>query len=294
MQEFQVKAGGTVKMCFSPDGQSLAISSGVFTLLNTASGSSRMLDALPWSASFAFVRGGTAIAYTKGDHDEQVQVFDLASGNVHPFGPKHLRLHGVFANPNSDVFYVWFSTSNYYVGSDFLGYRSADLELAVTLSGLHCLGGDLVTSANGEWFADRNWSTLWVWNIGEPEHSVSRKLELKTRADVNDHALSADGSRLVAGDSYALRVWDTASGEPVAHSGKHRRGVTAVACCPARPLIASGDNAGHVFLWDHACRVLNHYDWGLGEVDHLCFAADGLRCAAIDSKGKVVVWDVDV
>jgi hypothetical protein len=39
--------------------------------------------------------------------------------------------------------------------------------------------------------------------------------------------------------------------------------------------------------------VLARFDWGLGEVDAMCFAPDGLRCAAVDRNGKVVVWDVD-
>jgi hypothetical protein len=59
-------------------------------------------------------------------------------------------------------------------------------------------------------------------------------------------------------------------------------------------MFATGDTGGQVFLWDHTGRVLTRYDWGLGEVYAMCFAPDGLRCAAIDRAGKVVVWDVDV
>ncbi len=49
-----------------------------------------------------------------------------------------------------------------------------------------------------------------------------------------------------------------------------------------------------MFLWDDELHDLKRYDWKMADLQGICFAADGLRCAAVDSKGKVVVWDVDV
>jgi hypothetical protein len=39
-------------------------------------------------------------------------------------------------------------------------------------------------------------------------------------------------------------------------------------------------------------RVLAQYDWGIRELHALCFAPDGMRCAAAGTY-KMVVWDVD-
>ena len=114
---------------------------------------------------------------------------------------------------------------------------------------------------------------------------------------VDGIALSADGTRLATIGNRGVTLWDLANGAPareVFRSGKHRRGVTAVACNPTKSVLVTGDTAGQVFLWDDTGRVLTRFDWGLGDVYGLTFAPDGLRCAAADAKGKIVVWDVDV
>jgi WD40 repeat protein len=113
------------------------------------------------------------------------------------------------------------------------------------------------------------------------------------RDRVHDFALTHDGKLLAVADGYALTLRDSANGKQVARSGQHRRAVTAVACSPKQPLLVSGDKTGKVFLWDTTGRVLKRYDWGLGEVYGLTFDADGLRAAAVDASGKVVVWDID-
>ena len=135
---------------------------------------------------------------------------------------------------------------------------------------------------------------LRVWDVTTKRSSETPLTRVRPLRTVSDFALSADGSQLATVDGAGLTIWDAASGEQIVHSGKHRRAVHAVACHPSKPVLATGDKAGNVFLWDHAGNILTRYDWGLGAVDSLCFAPDGLRCAAADAKGKVVVWDVDV
>jgi WD40 repeat protein len=144
-----------------------------------------------------------------------------------------------------------------------------------------------------------SWS-VGVWDLTEPDGSERGWVRVaagKIGNHVQGCALSADGTRLATVTNRGLTLWDVTGDVPaceVFRSGKHRRAVTAVACSPTRPLIATGDTAGNVFLWDHAGNVLNRYDWGLDEVYPLAFAPDGLRCAAADAEGKVVIWDVDV
>src|SRR5262249_35499950 len=122
----------------------------------------------------------------------------------------------------------------------------------------------------------------------------SARVQIRPQHSVNAFALNSDGSQLAAAESTALSVWNTLTGEEVFRSGKHRRKVLAVACNPTKPILATGDNAGQIFLWDYAGNVLTRYDWKLGEIYGLTFAPDGLRGAAVDQNGKVVIWDVDV
>ena len=150
----------------------------------------------------------------------------------------------------------------------------------------------LALSASGNHLAVSGSDGLKVWSVATERPTELLVLERPPRVE-HDFALSNDGSRLVTVDTSGLTIRDAATGEQVVRSGKHRRTVTAVASHPTKPLLTTGDNAGNVFLWDHTGRVLTRFDWGLREVYALCFAHDGLRCAAVDAKGKVVIWDVD-
>jgi len=48
-----------------------------------------------------------------------------------------------------------------------------------------------------------------------------------------------------------------------------------------------------VFYWDAKGNVTRRFEWGLEKIAVLRFSPDGLRCAAADVTGKVVIWDVD-
>jgi WD40 repeat protein len=151
----------------------------------------------------------------------------------------------------------------------------------------------LALSTSGNRLAVSGYDGLKVWNVATKRPAEVLTLERPPRS-VRDFALSNDGSRLATVDTSGLTIWNATSGEEAVRSGKHRRGVTAVAYSPTKPVLVTGDNAGTVFLWDYTGRVLTRFDWGLGAVNSLAFAPDGLRCAAVDVSGKVVVWDVDV
>jgi WD40 repeat protein len=110
---------------------------------------------------------------------------------------------------------------------------------------------------------------------------------------VTRFVLSADGSRLVTVGSRGITMWNADTGQQLWASGKHRCGVQVAAFCPTRLLLATGDNAGLIFLWDATGRVLTRYDFGLQNASGLAFAPDGLRCAAAGTD-SVVLWDIDV
>jgi WD40 repeat protein len=159
----------------------------------------------------------------------------------------------------------------------------------------------LAIAANGQRLAGRtrtrghrvSGDSLRLWDMAEGVPQRRARIRVRLRYLANDFALTHDGRLLAVADGRTLSLWDASRGRRLAHSGQHKRSVTAVACSPTHPLLVTGDKGGKVFLWDTNAKVLQRYDWGLKEVSTVTFAADGLRAAAVDATGKVVLWDVD-
>jgi WD40 repeat protein len=67
-----------------------------------------------------------------------------------------------------------------------------------------------------------------------------------------------------------------------------------VAYSPDGAHLLAGRTDGAVTLFDaRTWEVLRTLDWGVGEIRAVRFAPDGTRAAAVGTKGKVVVWDVE-
>lgn len=67
-----------------------------------------------------------------------------------------------------------------------------------------------------------------------------------------------------------------------------------VAFSPDGALLLAGRTDGAVTLFDtRTWEPLRTLDWRVGELRAVRFAPDGTRAAAIGTKGKIVVWDVD-
>ena len=285
------------RLLFSPDGRYLSVGTMPHTLLDTTGGSTGSIgyqyddsDYAEWG--HCFVRGGTACAYLT--HNNALVVHDLRTGHEdrRDFARTDFIPHDLTAGPGGAPIYL--------AGRE--PSRLGEIEVreldAVTLeqrSAFARYPGNverLVVSADGTRLAAGSTSVR-VWNIAGGKRPTRAAVVVQPKGSLHGFDLTADGSHVAVADSYALGLWDASTGERVAHSGQHRRRVTTVARHPLRPVLATGDGGGFVFLWDTACRVLQRFEWGLSEIRGLCFAADGLRCAAVDSAGKVVVWDVD-
>lgn len=73
-----------------------------------------------------------------------------------------------------------------------------------------------------------------------------------------------------------------------------RSPVNDVAVAASGRLVAAMDN-GTVRVWDTSTGEPGPvFKWGVGGVWSVALAPDGLTCAAAGSKGRVVIWDVDV
>ncbi len=128
------------------------------------------------------------------------------------------------------------------------------------------------------------------------------------RAGLRTAAVSPDERYVLsAGRGGSLKVWDVASGYPVAEyrHPSRRNKITAATFGPHGTYIAFAIAHGEVLVWDWAetdpPAVLPIYDLddpaeGIKDWDHLtlslAFAPDGRRLALGDSNGRVGVWDL--
>ena len=112
-----------------------------------------------------------------------------------------------------------------------------------------------------------------------------------------DSALSPDGERVAVGmvGSDVARVYDVATGEPVAILPKHRYSVNSVAWSPDGRWIATGSGDSSVRVWSATTgeleeRLLGH----TGVVNTVDWAADSRRLVSGGSDGTARVWEIDV
>jgi WD40 repeat protein len=107
-------------------------------------------------------------------------------------------------------------------------------------------------------------------------------------------AFSPGGDWLAAGVGRDVTFWEWARRE-CRRSLVMEAAVGAVAYSADGRLVAAGDAAGVVRVWDAADgRELAAYRWPVGAVQALAFAPDGLTAAAGGEGGDIVVWDLDV
>jgi WD40 repeat protein len=108
-------------------------------------------------------------------------------------------------------------------------------------------------------------------------------------------AFCLDGAVLVAACGQSLWAWDLRRGRVLSRVKLDRLVVQAMAPTPDGRFVAAVRNDGAVRFWDcstwRECAV---FDWEIGPLVSLAFAPDGLRGAAGNRRGEIVVWDVDL
>jgi WD40 repeat protein len=281
------------QLVFSPDGKWLGISGKKLLLLDTTgSQPPRDLSLGDYRWNFAFIHGGKTILCLP--HASMLLEYDLATGQQRTYQIEKGYACGMAVDREGKTIYLCFDPPSYRGNSTIR--RVPVLELNSWKS----LGTETdylrypAISANSSSLAALGRNGIRVWDIAAGKLPRRAKIRVKSKGAVNNFALTYDGQLLAVADSYTLTLWNTLNGKRVAHSGQHRRGVAVVACSPTQPLIVTGDAAGKVFLWDTTGKVLKRYAWGLKDVVAITFDTEGLRAAAADCTGKVVIWDVDV
>jgi WD40 repeat protein len=310
MQTFQVDRPFRNELAFSPDGRALVVGSRPFARIDPASGRIETLwvpEIESSSTSFSFVDGGNAIAFAIYRFNEGFLVRTSDTGLTRQQRVGNAFVSALVAHPRAGALFVAVASldDEGAVRSYALAPKARGKTFFKSRRGAI---DQLVISADGRWLAGSARSAeVFVWRldgdrvparvtatVSVPKPAPLIALSASDPKPAPLIALSADGARLAVVGSFGVAVRDILKRKEAFRSTQHRRAVTAVAYNPTKPVLTTGDVVGNVFLWDHTGRVLTRYDWGLDEVYGLAFAPDGLRCAAVDAAGKVVIWDVDV
>ncbi|WP_439629470.1 WD40 repeat domain-containing protein [Gemmata sp.] len=303
MQTFQARAEvfRDNELRFAPDGRTLAVGGIPYLVLDAATGSQRDLPEMGrGSWVWAFVRGGAALAHLPST--AVLHVFDPGTGTteIHPVGG---AARGMIASPDGRTLYLSVGGPNFGKASEIRALDAATLRHVAAFAHVNDYLGRFAVSGDGRRLAvsGGNWNaslkerglTFRVYDIGDGRFPEGPTAFIEFERPVNGFALTHDGALLAVADGQGLTLWAAEGGRRVARSGLHRRSVLSVACSPTHPHLLTGDKAGLVFQWDATGRVVRRYEWGLAEVIGLAFAPDGLRAAALDGTGRVVVWDTE-
>lgn len=289
MHEFRVAANHYYHrpLTFAPDGRHLFVEARPFAQIDTTDGTVRGLpDVVNLSDQwFALSRGGRAVVFSNG----ALFAHDITTGErlFRPPGAGHARAFA--SGPRADTLFVSDFDSD--SGTSTLKALADDLSDRAELLVVPDRIERLAISADGNWLAGRSQTGARVWSIGGPARET---MSAPWKGPTFAFALSGDGARLAVATNRSLALWNTATGEEVFRNGRDGAKLRVVACHPGQAVVAAGGDAGAVLFWDHTGRVLTQFDWGLRGVRGLTFSPDGLRCAAADADGRVVVWDVDL
>jgi WD40 repeat protein len=108
-------------------------------------------------------------------------------------------------------------------------------------------------------------------------------------------AFSPDGRFLAAAAGRTLWVWDVPASEVVVRHVISKQYFKDVAFSPDGRFLAFARNDATVSFWStrdwHEVAV---YDWKIGPMVSLAFAADGMRAAGGSGRGRIVIWGIDL
>ena len=279
-------------VAFSPDGQRLAVASGIGVWIYDVA-SSRELALLPTAdvQSVAFSPDGTHLASLGGGYGQEVMLWDIETQTpIATLSGHRLWVSSVAFSPDGTI--AFRSRDEAVVLWDFETGNVATLEEKSGRESRWLLPLSVAFSRDGTVLASG--ATDGIIRLWDVETQTSIATLSGHRLSVSSVAFSHDGTVLASGaGDETVKLWDVETQTLIATLSGHTRRVTCVAFS-RDGILASGSIGGTIKLWDVATRDLiatleGHTSW----IRSVSFSPDGKTLASGSSDGTVKLWDVE-
>ena len=275
-------------VAFSPDGESVAVASGIGVWLYTVTDPERV-TLLPSGVvgSLSYSPDGRTLVSTGYWRDEgEVRLWDVATGTDVANVELESWVSSAFFSPDGST--VVFRTA-YPILMQLdaaTGRQVAEFQFDGSLGYLKAMSRDGTTLAFGA-----EDGTIRLWDTAT--HTTTATLD-GHRRQVESVSFSPDGKALASGSGdRTVRLWDVVSGTQFAVLPDHYCSVSSVAFSPDGAILASGGWNGKVIIWDAATgRNIGEFNRHADLVRAVSFSPDGTILATASEDGDVLLWDV--
>jgi WD40 repeat protein/serine/threonine protein kinase len=235
--------------------------------------------------ALAFTPDGKKLFW--GDKDKSINLWDLETDQVQPFGTHEGYLTGVRFDPMGR----WIASVSW-DGTIKLWDRESHREVRELRSLSNTK--EVAFSPNGRYLAAGTESGARLWDLTRPDNP--REIELKGQRNATAFlvSFSPDSQHLAASSSNTLRLWEVERGEALATLRGHSNQVFGGAFLDGGRILASGSEDRTVMLWNvtQALNELDELTVHSDSVESLVFTPDGQTIVSGGHGGRIRKWDV--